>query len=169
MPNGQSDSLDETGFQPVCLPHANAIVAHRDIDVRSFLNISWYRRHFSPPVEYRGRRFFLEFQGASPVTEVFVNGTEAGVHRGAYTPFTFDITDRVRFGADNVIAVRVDSRRHREIPPEGIIIDYMLFGGCCRIQPLLTNVPKRSGCARSCSAKPTAGSISTENRSGCAA
>ena len=108
------------------------IVTHRDIDMRSFWNISWYRRHFSPPVEYRGRRFFLEFQGASQVTEVFVNGTPAGVHRGAYTPFTFDITDLVRFGADNVIAVRVDSRRHREIPPEGIIIDYMLFGGITR-------------------------------------
>jgi beta-galactosidase len=68
VPNGQSDSLDETGFQPVCLPHANAIVTHRNIDMRSFRNISWYRRHFSPSAEHRGRRFFLEFQGASAVT-----------------------------------------------------------------------------------------------------
>ena len=131
-PNGQSDTLNETGFQPVCLPHANAIVTHRDIDMRSFWNVSWYRRHFSPPVEYRGRRFFLEFQGATQVTEVFVNGTPAGMHQGAYTPFSFDITDQVRFGADNVIAVRVDSRKHKEIPPEGIVIDYMLFGGITR-------------------------------------
>jgi beta-galactosidase len=130
--NGQSNTLDETGFRPVCLPHANAIVTHRDIDMRTFQKISWYRRHFSPPAEYRGRRFFLEFQGASAVTEVFVNGVPAGTHQGAYTPFTFDITDRVRFGADNVIAVRVDSRRHREIPPEGTVIDYMLFGGITR-------------------------------------
>jgi beta-galactosidase len=134
VPNGQSDSLDETGFQPVCLPHANAIVTHRDIDMRSFWNVSWYRRHFSPPAEYRGRRFFLEFQGASPVTKVFVNGTTVGAHQGAYTPFTFDITDRVRFGSDNVIAVRVDSRRHSDIPPEGPgpLIDYLLFGGITR-------------------------------------
>jgi beta-galactosidase len=132
VPNGRSDTLNETGFRQVCLPHANAIVTHRDIDMRSFWNVSWYRRHFSPPVEYRGRRFFLEFQGAAQVTEVFVNGTLAGAHQGAYTPFTFDITDRVRFGADNVIAVRVDSRKHREIPPEGTIIDYMLFGGISR-------------------------------------
>jgi beta-galactosidase len=132
VPNGRSDTLNETGFQQVCLPHANAVVTHRDIDMRSFSNVSWYRRHFSPPAEYRGRRFILEFQGATQVTEVFVNGTSAGVHQGAYTPFTFDITDRVRFGADNVIAVRVDSRRHREIPPEGVFIDYMLFGGITR-------------------------------------
>ena len=133
--NGRSDTLNETGFQPVCLPHANAVMPHRDIDMRLFRSVSWYRRHFSPPVEYRGRRFFLEFQGASQVTEVFVNGTPAGMHRGAYTPFTFDITDQVKFGADNVIAVRVDSRRHGKIPPEGpegVVIDYMLFGGITR-------------------------------------
>jgi beta-galactosidase len=141
VPNGQSNALNETGFQPVCLPHANAIVTHRDIDIRSFSNISWYRRHFSPPVEYRGRRFFLEFQGASPVTEVFVNGTLTGAHRGAYTPFSFDITERVRFGADNVIAVRVDSRRHREIPPEGTVIDYMLFGGITRDVSMVVTDP----------------------------
>jgi beta-galactosidase len=132
VPNGQSDTLNDSSFQPVCLPHANAIVRHRDIDMRSFWNVSWYRRHFSPPVEYQGRRFFLEFQGATQVTEVFVNGTPAGVHQGAYTPFSFDITDQVRFGADNVIAVRADSRKHKEIPPEGVVIDYMLFGGISR-------------------------------------
>jgi beta-galactosidase len=139
--NGQSDTLDEKGFQPVCLPHANAIVTHRDIDMRSFWNISWYRRHFSPPAEYRGRRFFLEFQGATQDTEVFVNGTLAGAHQGAYTPFTFDITDRVRFGADNVIAVRADSRRHREIPPEGVVIDYLLFGGITRDVSMVVTDP----------------------------
>ncbi len=130
--NGRSDSLNETGFKPVCLPHANAIVPHRDIDMQSFQGISWYRRHFSPSAEYRGSRFILEFQGAAQITEVFVNGTLTGAHRGAYTPFLFDITDRVRFGADNVIALRVDSRRHRDIPPEGTVIDYMLFGGISR-------------------------------------
>jgi beta-galactosidase len=138
--NGRSDTLNETGFQPVCLPHANAIVTHRDIDMRSFWNVSWYRRHFSPPVEYQGRRFFLEFQGSSQVTEVFVNGTPVGVHQGAYTPFTFDITDRVKSGADNVIAVRVDSRKNRKIPPEGIVIDYMIFGGITRdVSMVITN------------------------------
>ena len=141
VPNGQADTLNETGFQPVCLPHANAIVRHRDIDMRSFWNVSWYRRHFSPSAEYRGRRFFLEFQGATQVTEVFVNGTPAGAHQGAYTPFSFDITDQVRFGADNVIAVRVDSRKHKGIPPEGIIIDYMLFGGIARDVSMVVTGP----------------------------
>jgi beta-galactosidase len=140
IPNGWSDTLNETGFQPVCLPHTTTIVSHRDIDMRSFWKISWYRRHFTPSAKYQGNRFYLEFQGASQVTEVFVNGTWVGMHQGAYTPFSFDITDQIRLGADNVIAVRVDSRKHRGIPPEGITIDYMLFGGITRdVSMLITN------------------------------
>jgi beta-galactosidase len=144
MPGGAADTVNETAFQPVCLPHANAIVRHRDIDPKSYQNVSWYRRHFSPPTEYKGRRFFLEFQGAAQITTVFLNGKAVGAHQGAYTPFTFDITDQVRFGADNVIAVRVDSRKHREIPPEGIVIDYLLFGGIARDVSMIITPPLHS-------------------------
>lgn len=143
LPDGMSYSLDENDFQPVCLPHSNAIVPHNNIDMRSFRNVSWYRRHFSPPAAYRGRRFIVTFQGASQVTEVFVNGKKAGRHRGAYTPFSCEISDFVRFGSDNVIAVRVDARRHREIPPEGSLIDYMLFGGITRDVTMTITGPTR--------------------------
>ena len=132
IPNGQSDSLNEAGFEPVCLPHANAITPHRDIDMSSFRTISWYRRHFNPSPRFRGKRFLVEFQGVSQIADVFVNGSPVGTHKGAYTPFSFDITDKIRFGADNVLAVRADCRKHTGIPPEGISIDYMLFGGIAR-------------------------------------
>ena len=132
LTHGQSESLSDSGFQPVCLPHANAIVTHRDIDMRSFWNVSWYRRHLTPSADCRGKRFLLQFQGASQVTDVFVNGTLIGSHKGAYTPFSFDITDALKPGRDNVIAVKVDSRKRRDIPPEGVTLDYMLFGGITR-------------------------------------
>jgi len=132
VPNGQSDTLCEKAFEQVCLPHSNAIVSHRDIDMELFRKVSWYRRHFTPALPYNGKRVFLEFQGAAQVTEVFVNGTKAFHHVGAYTPFKGDITDLVKWGTDNVIAVRVDSREQKRIPPEGGPIDYMLCGGIAR-------------------------------------
>jgi len=132
LPDGSSDTLNEEGFLPVCLPHSNTIVPHREIDMRSFRNVSWYRRHFIPSIKYHDKRFLLKFQGASQITEVYLNGTLIGVHKGAYTPFSFDITKYLRFGADNIIAVRVDSRKHREIPPERMTLDYMIFGGITR-------------------------------------
>ncbi|MBN1760025.1 MAG: DUF4982 domain-containing protein [Chitinispirillaceae bacterium] len=141
LPNGAAVTLNETSFTPVCLPHANTIVPHRGFDMKIFRNVSWYRRHFTPPPECRERRFILDFQGASQITEVFVNGTAVGIHRGAYTPFSFDITDHLSFGKDNVIAVRVDSRKHREIPPEGQAIDFMLFGGITRDVSMIITSP----------------------------
>ena len=132
VPDGESDTLNEDGFIPVCLPHANAIVPHRNVDMQLFRKVSWYRRHFTPAPEYRNMRFIILFQGASQVTEVFVNGTSVGKHLGAYTPFSYDITKHLRFGNDNVIAAKVDSREHKEIPPEGKPMDFMLFGGITR-------------------------------------
>ncbi|MGA2508211.1 MAG: glycoside hydrolase family 2 TIM barrel-domain containing protein [Chitinispirillaceae bacterium] len=129
---GQAVSLNESSFEPICLPHANAIEKHLNIDTASFARITWYRKHFTPPTEYKGRRFLVEFQGVSKVAEVYVNGQTVGRHKGAYTPFTIDITDNVKTGGDNVIAVRVDSRQHKDIPPEGMNVDYMIFGGIVR-------------------------------------
>jgi beta-galactosidase len=141
LPDAHSDSVSDKKFIAVCLPHCNAIVPHRDIDMQQFRNVSWYRRHLRLSTEYRNKRFILNFQGAAQVTEVFINGTSAGMHRGAYTPFSFDISELLRFRADNMIAVRVDSRKHKEIPPEGAALDYMLFGGLARDVSLVITDP----------------------------
>jgi beta-galactosidase len=128
----QSVRFDETKCETICLPHANRVVKHTSIDTSSFAFISWYRRHITPPVAYRGRRFILGFEAVSKAAEVYVNGHRMGEHCGAYTPFSFDISERIVFSGDNVIAVRVDSRQRKDIPPEGKDVDYMIFGGIVR-------------------------------------
>jgi len=127
-----SKEFDESTCTPVCLPHTNKIVDYANIDTSSFAFISWYRKHYTPPPALLGKRFLLEFEAVSKAAEVFVNGTRAGGHDGAYTPFTLDITGRLAIGMDNVIAVRVDSRQRKDIPPEGRDVDFMLFGGIVR-------------------------------------
>ncbi|MGB7568153.1 MAG: glycoside hydrolase family 2 TIM barrel-domain containing protein [Chitinivibrionales bacterium] len=128
-----SKTADESSFKPVCLPHANAIIKHAYQAQDSFRIVTWYRRHFTPPSTYSGRRFLLEFQAVSTVGTAYVNGTQVAVHQGAYTPFTVDITSNVTVGADNVIAVQVDSKQHTDIPPEGNAnMDFYIFGGIVR-------------------------------------
>ena len=141
--NGQVVSADESGFSLVCLPHANKPLAlHRGIDIQSFRFVSWYRRHFTLPREYSGRRVAVAFEGVATVARVYVNGVLTGEHQGAYTPFSLDITEQVNFGgADNVIAVRVDAQRHNDIPPEGNLIDYLVFGGIVRDVRLVITAP----------------------------
>src|SRR5688500_2360740 len=67
-----------------------------------------YRRTLNVPASLAGKRFFLRFEAASIVADVTVNGHHVGQHRGAFTAFCFDITDRLKPGRrDNVIEIRV--------------------------------------------------------------
>lgn len=126
--------FNDGNWTKVCLPHANVITRHAYLDTASYKIITWYRKHFNPSALLSNRRFMLKFEGVAVIATVYVNGEMVGSpHKGAYTPFTIDITDKVRVGQDNVIAVKVDSRRHTEIPPEGREnLDFMVFGGIVR-------------------------------------
>jgi Beta-galactosidase/beta-glucuronidase len=136
VPNGQSATLDESAFSKVCLPHTNKVITHHLlVDKSDFEFISWYRRHFYVPTAYTGRRVLVEFQAVSQIGWVYVNGTLIRAHPGAYTSFTYDITNQVNFGdnVDNVIAVQVDSRYQPTMPPQtGNSVDYLVWGGICR-------------------------------------
>jgi hypothetical protein len=69
----------------------------------------WYRRTFAARPLAAGHRLLLNFGAVDWETEVLVNGTRAGQHRGGYDPFTLDITDYLRPGAaeqELVVAVR---------------------------------------------------------------
>ncbi len=63
---------------------------------------------------------------------VYLNGERLGEHRGGYTPFTIELTGHVRWDAENVLAVEVDSTERPDIPPFGGQIDYLTFGGIYR-------------------------------------
>ncbi|WP_052074509.1 glycoside hydrolase family 2 protein [Shewanella mangrovi] len=141
--NGQQAALSESRFTAVSLPHANKLMdKHADVDADAFRFVSWYRRHFALPERYQQKRVLLNFEGVATVADVFINGHHIQQHRGAYSEFTVDVTDYVRFGSaqDNLVAVRVDATKHSDIPPEGDKVDYMLFGGIVRdVNMLLTS------------------------------
>ncbi len=136
-----SGEANENSFEKVCIPHPNVITKHMYQSESAFRFVSWYRRHFNAPASYAGKRFFLHFEGVATVANVYVNGSKAGEHRGAYTPFTLDITDKVDLGRDNVIAVQVDSRQQPDVPPEGGNLDFMIYGGIVRHVNLIVTDP----------------------------
>ena len=65
----------------------------------------WYRRTFETP-KSDNKRLALNFEAVDYHSEVFVNGTSVGEHTGGNTPFSFDITDAVKVG-ENELVVRV--------------------------------------------------------------
>jgi beta-galactosidase len=71
--------------------------------------IGWYRKHFTLPSSYAGKRIFIDFDGVMANSNVFINGTSLGVRPSGYTSFRYEITSHVALGADNVISVKADN------------------------------------------------------------
>ena len=71
--------------------------------------IGWYRKRFAASESDRGRIVTLEFDGVYQNSEVWINGHSLGTRPYGFVPFAYEITPWLRFGAENVIAVRVDN------------------------------------------------------------
>ena len=71
---------------------------------------TWYRKTFTVPESWKGKKVFVEFEAVRQVAEVYLNGKLLGGCKTGFTPFGFDLTPGLRFGGENVLAVMVDNR-----------------------------------------------------------
>ncbi len=67
----------------------------------------WYRRQFTVPPDWKDRRTLLHFGAVDFESEVFVNGKSAGVHKGGYLPFSYDVTPLLNGDGPQELVVRV--------------------------------------------------------------
>jgi beta-galactosidase len=125
-------AFDDSGYERVAIPHTNARLPWHSFDEKSHEFVSSYRRRFKLPAEARGKRVFVDFEGAMTASTVWINGQRLGEYKGGYTPFSFDLTPHLDFEGENVLAVDVDSSERPDIPPFGYQIDYLTFGGIYR-------------------------------------
>lgn len=125
-------ATDASAMVPVVLPHANIQLPWHSFDERSYQFVSAYRRDFRVPVNAKGKRIFIDFEGVMTACTVAVNGYVFPEHRGGYTPFSVEVTDHLNPGGSNKLDVKVDSTERADIPPFGGNIDYLTFGGIYR-------------------------------------
>lgn len=72
---------------------------------------TWYRKSFTVPESFRGKRVYIEFEAVRQVAEVYLNGQALGTNRTGFIPFGFDLTPYLHFGkTPNVLAVMADNR-----------------------------------------------------------
>jgi beta-glucuronidase len=98
----------------------------------------WYKKSFS----YRKRehtRVFVYFGAANYFTRVYLNGQPWGEHEGGFTPFNFEITDKIREG-DNFLVAEVNNARRRDGVPS-VNTDWWNYGGLTR-DVMLIEVPE---------------------------
>jgi beta-galactosidase len=72
-------------------------------------SVGWYRRAFDIPASDKGKRIWVEFDGAFRDVLVFVNGCFIGRNDNGYAPFRFELTDFLAYDAKNYIVARVDA------------------------------------------------------------
>lgn len=116
-------NFDDSDWREINLPHDWAVEldfeysTDNDIDYHGYkpigrpnpaTSIGWYRKKFEIAKEDAGKRLSIEFDGIFRDSMVWLNGYYLGRHESGYTSFRRDITDCVRFDAQNVLVVRVD-------------------------------------------------------------
>ncbi len=117
---GERPGLDDSGWRTLDLPHDWSVEdlprASGPFDAGAVGGRStgfavggsaWYRKRFRLPVDFRGKRVRILFEGAYMNTRVWLNGEHVGDHPYGYTSFHFDLTPKIKFGAENVLAVQV--------------------------------------------------------------
>ena len=94
----------------------------------------WYRKRF----KYKlgdSKKLFLNFGAANNDSRVWLNGEPLGHHVGGYTPFCFEITDKLVAG-ENSLVVKVDNKRYQDAVPT-VNSDWWNYGGITRSVDLI--------------------------------
>ena len=76
-----------------------------------FINSVWYRRTFTVDSSAFDGRVLIHFGAVDYYSEVWINGASVGYHKGGYTPFVFDITDKCKEGENTVVVYAYDDTR----------------------------------------------------------
>ncbi len=89
----------------------------------------WYKKQFSH-TKKEDKRLFLYFGAVNYLADVYLNGEKIGSHEGGFTPFQFEITNKVKAG-NNTLIVKVNNQRKGNGLP-GAGYDWLNFGGITR-------------------------------------
>ena len=119
-------------LQRVRLPHTVRELPLSYLNEQDYQMVSAYLHPLTVPESWEGKRVLLHFGAAAHEATIYCNGLPVCTHRCGYTAFTAELTEHLRPGEENLIAVRLDSRESLDQPPFGHVIDYLTYGGLYR-------------------------------------
>lgn len=122
-------SFSAVDWATVKVPHTYSMDAIENIGY--YRGETWYRTFCEVPNAMKEERIFIRFEGVGHDAEVFVNEKKVGKHSGGYSAFCYEITNLVKFGQPNLIAVNVTNEPNfKRIPVNDKLFN--LFGGIYR-------------------------------------
>lgn len=99
------------------------------IEYTDFIAAVWYRKSVTVTEAQLEGRVLIHFGAVDYETYLYVNGEEAGYHKGGYTSFTFDITEFLTAG-ENIIAVNARDDVRDPLVPRGKQSELYNSHGC---------------------------------------
>lgn len=106
----EAASFNDKDWKAVTLPHAfNEDEAFKVPIYEMTDTVAWYRKRFKVPASAKGKKIFLEFEGARQGADFYINGHHLGLHENGVMAVGFDITPYITIGKENVVAVRTDN------------------------------------------------------------
>jgi beta-galactosidase len=112
-PEAIKSTYNDSKWQSINLPHDWSVKGRLSPSLASCTGylpggIGWYRKILHIPKSKLGEKVYLYFEGVYNRSEVYINGHSLGQRPNGYISFAYDATPHVKYGEDNVIAVRVD-------------------------------------------------------------
>ena len=126
--NAEQPGFDDSSWQRISIPH-NWGWEEAQQGRHFYRGPGWYRRELNLVPE-TGKRYFLRFEAASLVADVYLNGTKLGEHRGGFGAFCYEITGNLAARGTNVLSVRVSNKAEPDIAP--LSGDFSVYGGLYR-------------------------------------
>lgn len=147
----EKPDFDDASWSTVSVPHTWNRVGYYRSDPKTHSNtaavidktlgIGWYRLKFAAPASLGGKRAWLQFDAASRIADVWLNGIHLGQHKGGFSRFRFDATTAMRADGSNVLVVKVDNAKPEKgsttvdvLPLTG---DFFVYGGLYRPASLI--------------------------------
>ncbi len=129
--------------QTVCLPHSVKLTPANSSGCRNYQGKCIYEKTLYIPEEYKGKKVWIEFEGAMGVSVLSINGKEAAKHYCGYIPFVADIGGFLKYGADNLLRITLDNSDDPEVPPgkPQQDLDFSYDGGLYRKASLSVSEP----------------------------
>ena len=118
----------------VLLPHTWNALDGQDGGNDYHRGTCWYRRLLEKPELEAGEKAYLEFDGAAMTADVYLNGEKLAHHKGGYSRFRVDITEKLTT-AENELVVAVDNSDNGTVYPQKA--DFTFYGGLYRMVRLV--------------------------------
>lgn len=132
--DAETANFDTADWQTLALPH-NWGWEQAQRGEKYQHGPGWYRRVLDLGTPKANRRYFVRFEAAGSVADVYLNGKALGQHRGAFGAFCFELTKDLAKDGTNVLAVRVSNAEEKDLAP--LSGDFCVFGGLYRSVHLL--------------------------------